>query len=335
MVRTRFAVLVLLLAACAPAEPRPGVGDAPAQELVWPLPPDEPRIRYLYAFGDPEDLGFRPSFFERIVRLFAGEEQRGMVRPHTVAAAEGMIAVADPGLKALHLFDIEAEGYQRITAVAEQELVSPVGVGIGGGRIFVADSALGKVFILDRDGDHLGTIAGLQRPTGIAYHGGTGRVYVAETLAHRIAAFDRRGARLLSFGKRGKEAGEFNYPSHLAVHGDNLYVTDTMNFRVQTFDLEGKFVSSFGKLGDGTGYFAQPKGVAADAAGHIYVVDALFDRVQVFDPGGRLLLVFGQQGQRAGEFWLPAGVFIAGDKIFVADSYNQRIQVFKYLGSKS
>jgi hypothetical protein len=47
---------------------------------------------------------------------------------------------------------------------------------------------------------------------------------------------------------------------------------------------------------------------------------------------GRFLLAFGERGLHPGQFWLPAGAFIdPGDRIYVADAYNQRIQIFEYL----
>ena len=47
---------------------------------------------------------------------------------------------------------------------------------------------------------------------------------------------------------------------------------------------------------------------------------------------GKILMAFGQEGSAPGEFWMPRGVFIdQNDRIFIADSYNKRIQVFKLL----
>ena len=40
-------------------------------------------------------------------------------------------------------------------------------------------------------------------------------------------------------------------------------------------------------------------------------------------------------GITVGEFRLPVGLFIGGsggDTIYIADSYNQRVQVFRYVG---
>jgi len=333
--KASFVLLLLFNTSCAPGEKEQGRYLVPAESLVWPPPPQQPRIKYLYAFRGPGDLGFRLSFFERLGEFFAGKENRRMVRPYAIAAADGLVAVADPGLRVVHLFDMKNEKYRAIDEVADEPFASPVGVAFGPDRIYVADSTLGKVFILDRQGGYRGAITGLQRPTGIAYHAGSNRLFVADTLGHKIVAFDADGTRLLSFGSRGSANGTFNYPSHLTVHGNILYVNDTMNFRVQAFDIDGDFLLSFGKVGDGSGNFAQPKGVSTDSAGNIYVVDAIFDGVQIFDDKGHFLLSFGKQGNLAGEFWLPTGIFIAQDKIFVADSYNERIQVFEFIGAKS
>ncbi len=71
-----------------------------------------------------------------------------------------------------------------------------------------------------------------------------------------------------------------------------------------------------------------------DTQGHLYVVDALFDNFQIFDPAGRFLLNVGSSGAGPGEFWLPAGIAInQKNQIFVADSYNRRVQVFQYVGN--
>jgi hypothetical protein len=43
-------------------------------------------------------------------------------------------------------------------------------------------------------------------------------------------------------------------------------------------------------------------------------------------------MAFGQEGHGPGEFWLPAGICIdVHDRIYVADSYNKRVQIFEFL----
>jgi hypothetical protein len=53
----------------------------------------------------------------------------------------------------------------------------------------------------------------------------------------------------------------------------------------------------------------------------------------VFDQQGQLLYYFGKRGAAPGDFQLPAGLFIDHeDRVFVVDSYNRRVQVFRYHG---
>jgi DNA-binding beta-propeller fold protein YncE len=203
--------------------------------------------------------------------------------------------------------------------------------------VFVGDAVLRRVFHLSRRGRLIGEVPGdFQRPTGLAYDASRRRLYVVDTPAHSVLAFQEEAggySLLRRLGGRGQEQGAFNFPTHLflAANG-NLYVTDSLNFRVQVFTPDGAILQSFGRPGDGTGDFGTAKGVAVDSEGHIYVVDSLFDVVQIFDENGRFLLSFGGSGREAGELWLPTGAGMDGeDRIYVADSGNSRIQVYRYV----
>lgn len=334
MTAGRILMLLALLgmAGCSPGGDRAVDLAPPEVDIVWPAPPEDARIRFLYAFDEPSDLGTRTSIFSRLWELIAGGKSRSLVRPYAIAADGPLLVVTDPGSGAVHIFDREKRSYERVTAAGNERLRSPVGVAIGNDRIYVSDSALGIVFIFDRDGGLVGKMDGFQRPTGLARDRQSGRLFVADTLAHSILAYDSEGRELFRFGSRGSGEGEFNYPTHLAIAGGHLVVNDNMNFRIQLFDLDGKRQSGFGTHGDSSGQFSQPKGVAVDSEGHIYVAEAMVNRVQIFDRDGRFLLAFGGQGANVGSFVMPAGIAIVEDKIYVADSYNSRVQVFEFLG---
>jgi sugar lactone lactonase YvrE len=69
-----------------------------------------------------------------------------------------------------------------------------------------------------------------------------------------------------------------------------------------------------------------------DSEGHIWVSDGVRNSVQIFDRAGKLLLIFGRNGIGAGEFDVPAGLYLdSKDRLYVADSYNYRVQMFQYL----
>lgn len=338
-------IMALLLHAvslsAAPAPPVPPVPVA-QDRLVWPALPDKAQVEYLRAFSRPEDLGIAKSFFARLKDFLLGEIQTPLVRPMAVVASRGMIFVADPGAGGVHRFDTKNGDYTLIKGPDASPLPSAVGLALGErGEVYVADSRLAQVFILRAGADALETLrldAVLKQPTGLAFDALTGNLYVLDTAEHRIAVFRRDGSLAASIGKRGTDDGEFNYPTHLwRTPEGRLYVTDSLNYRVQVFDAAGQFLSRFGRQGEGTGEAARPKGIATDHFGHIYVVDALFHAFQIFDQGGRLLLPVGERGQAPGEFWLPSGIYIDQedrDTIYVADAYNQRIQVMRYIGGE-
>ena len=51
-------------------------------------------------------------------------------------------------------------------------------------------------------------------------------------------------------------------------------------------------------------------------------------KISIYDPSGNFLLSFGNYGQLFGQFDAPQDVVFDGEKIFVSDGYNHRLQIF-------
>jgi len=331
MARRWALVLLLSVSACTSTAPKQAVSAVGAQAIVWPDAPEPARIEFVALFRDAADLGLRESFAQKFRRFLAGGEDISMLRPYAISATRDQVAVADPGSAVIHLFNTKRKTYRRLNRAGDQHFNSPVGVVLAGDRLFVADSGLNKVFALDRRLKLLYTLEGFQRPTSLAFDPERQHLFVADTLAHEVQVFDQTGKRLFIIGGRGEKDGQFNYPSHLDFTAGRLFVNDTMNFRIQIFNPQGEHLATFGKQGTGSGYFAQAKGIAVDSDGHVYIADALSNQVQIFDQNGTFLLGFGNDGEGPGTFRMPTGLAILDDTIYVADSYNRRVQVFRYL----
>ncbi len=334
-------LLSFLLVACAQPMSIPVQTKLPAAEsLVWPTPPQPPRIRFINSIASPADLGIKSSLRKWLSQLLSGQQEDvRLVRPAGVVMQQEIIYVADPGAQSLWILNARSKEFKRIRNAGKVALVSPVAVAIGSSKqIFVADSYLARIFVYDDEGKHLATIGQgvLHRPAGLAFDAATNQLYVADSAAHRIWIYSGEDKSFGVIGRRGTGKGEFNFPTHVAVDANGiLYVTDALGFRIQMFSRDGQFLNVFGHHGNASGDLAAPKGVAVDSEGHIYVVDALFDKIQIFDTTGQLLLSFGERGIATGQFWLPGGLFIdSNDHIYVADAYNQRIQIFKYLSGR-
>ncbi len=337
---TFMIVVVTLLFASGCGAPSPV--KAPKEEVspelpVWPKPPAEPRVRFLRSISGPHDVGIEKPLFRRMIDALAGRGEEHFIRPTGVAERDGVLYVADPGAQALWILDPTENRFIKVDRVGEAALASPVAVAVRpDGAVFLADTVLKKVFLLDRGGKLIRIAAeeGLTRPAGLAYDAAMERLYVVDSAEHRIAVYGPDAALIRTWGRGGSRDAEFNHPTHLALdRTGTLLVTDALNFRIQAFDQQGRFLWKLGRLGDGSGDFAAPKGVAADSRGHVFVVDALFDAVQIFERDGTLLLALGERGTQAGQFWLPGGIFITPqDQIYIADAYNQRVQVLRFLG---
>lgn len=62
------------------------------------------------------------------------------------------------------------------------------------------------------------------------------RIYVTETLNHRVQVFDQSGDLLLKFGSKGSGDGQFNMADSLAISDKGeIFVLDKGNNRVQEF----------------------------------------------------------------------------------------------------
>ncbi|MCU7933122.1 MAG: hypothetical protein KZQ90_20190 [Candidatus Thiodiazotropha sp. (ex Codakia rugifera)] len=331
MTRYLGMLVLLFLGACSSTGPETFNESSDTTHLVWPAAPEISRIKFITEFRSAEDLGFKNNFFRRILDLLTGSEEHTMSRPYTIAVNANRIAVADPDAAVVHLFEMDGKSYRKIDHAGINRLESPIGVSLADNRLFVADSKLNKVFVLNSNLKTLYVLEGFLRPTSLVFDPKLQQLYIADTLAHEVLVFDFDGNLLYKIGERGEQDLQFNFPSHLAFSDQRLFVNDTMNFRVQSFDNSSRHLYTFGKQGNASGYFTQSKGLALDSDGHIYIADALANRIQIFDQSGTFLLEFGSIGDTPGKFRMPSGLAIWDDKIFVADSYNQRIQVFQYL----
>lgn len=319
------------LAACAPVKKEP--------DLVWPLPPDEPRIKFLYSFSSMEELGrIGYSAFKDI--LLGKDVIQGFRKPYAVHVdKEGNIYVTDTGFSRVQIFDRKKKAVLTLGG-GRSILRKPVGVAVDSeGKIYVADSSHESILVFGKDGEFLSTIGkkgDLIRPVAVVLNDAIKRLYVVDNRKHQIVVFDlNSGDRLFDIGKRGNEKGDFNFPNFITIDSNGrLYIGDLQG-RVQILDQDGGLIRYFGKLGDAPGMFARPKGIALDSEGHIYVVDAAFNNVQIFDSEGEVLTFFGEGGEGRGQMVLGAGVAIdSEDRVYVVDQWNARVNVYQYMGEK-
>lgn len=330
-----FIALLLLFAGCSSVHSPPSAIETTAS-LIWPPPPEPPRIAYVRSLSTPADFGAKSSVFSHFGRWLtgSGKSSDALRKPFGLALdEEENLCLTDTGANSVCFYDRKARKWHSWEKISQVRFLSPVALAKRNGIFFVADSTLGKVVAFGEDGKLRFQITNhLERPCAVAIIGN--QFFIADSERHKVCVFGLDGRFQREFGERGVGKGQFNFPTHLATDQSGaLYVTDSMNSRVQVFTSDGAYQREIGKLGDSPGNFGRPKGIAVDKAGRVYAMDAAFDNLQIFDKGGHLLLAVGENGSAPGQFWLPNGIAInSNNEIFVADSYNRRVQVFKHVG---
>lgn len=340
-----YTVMLLLLSALSACAPSQSIKTAVPEGMVWPLPPEKPRIKLIGIYKHSFDVEERSS---ELLRILGEETGIRLSRPHGIAAdRKGNIYVTDVGYKVLklYMFDFEKKKFRILGDRGQYRLTIPMGLDIDNeqGLVFVADSGRDQVVALDTESGEVKFLIGdpgtFQRPVSVAVDAKRQRVYVADTKLHMIKAFDYTSRELFTIGKgkRSLDDDGFNVPSQVALDREgNLYVADMFNRYIKVFDPDGRFIKKIGYgVGMGMGNFSKLVGVAVDSDNHIYALDTDFGNFQIFDQDNNLLLFVGASGGKPGRMLTPESIFIdEKDRIYVSDTLNKRIQVFQYLGDQ-
>ncbi|MDW0166929.1 MAG: 6-bladed beta-propeller [Nitrososphaeraceae archaeon] len=163
-----------------------------------------------------------------------------------------------------------------------------------------------------------------------------GNVYVSDRDLANVQKFTGDGKFIMKWSEEGSNDGQLSKPESVIIDSkDNVYVADFGNHRIQKFTNDGKFILKWGSKGIGDGEFNGPAGLSIDRNDNIYVTDRNNNRIQVFTANGTFLTKFGTEGGGSSQFILPegVGVDINTGLVYVADTGNYRIQVFRPVAS--
>ncbi|MGB7866661.1 MAG: 6-bladed beta-propeller [Candidatus Sulfotelmatobacter sp.] len=292
--------------AAAPAPP-PGPPKIDTSNIAWPQPPAIARVKYLDYFSAEKK---------------APEKQKEVKKKSWMDRMAGV----DPD-----------EAAKRAGTKPRFALGTPYGLAVDSkGRLYVADTKVGGVFIFDPESKDTsfikhGVDAKFGRVFGLAIDDAD-RLFVSDGMYNHVLVFSPEHKLQGQFGE-----GAMNDPAGLAIDEENrfLYVANTGTDQVLVYDADTlKLLRKIGAAGKNhtstdPGEFSKPTNVAVDKDGNLYVTDTMNDRVEVFDAEGAFIRTFGKNGDGPGDFTRPKGIAIDCDgHVWVADANMNRVEVF-------
>jgi DNA-binding beta-propeller fold protein YncE len=171
-------------------------------------------------------------------------------------------------------------------------------------RVLVFCRTEHPLLIFDREGSFQGSLGeGLvEDPHGMCL-GPNGAYFFVDRAAHAVAKVGGDGTKLFELGSR-------HHPSDTGWTPENRTVLRP------------------------AGPFNYPTDVALAGDGGFYVSDGYRNaRVHKFDSAGELVFSWGEPGSGPGQFNLVHSVWEHGERVYVADRENHRIQVFTLSGA--
>lgn len=175
-----------------------------------------------------------------------------------------------------------------------------------------------------------------QTPDGVERNTVTGiavdaknQVWIATAAEPHVQVYSSTGKYIRGFGK-----GVLEGPHHLKIdHQGNIWVADPVLHAMFKFSPEGKLLMTLGipgEFGEDERRLSQPTDCVVAKNGDIFVSDGYGNnRVVHYDANGKFVKQWGKLGSEPGEFCNPHAIAIDSQgRLYVADRYNGRVQVF-------
>ena len=273
----------------------------------------------VYAFGDEA--------------MFLKASSGTFNHPHdlTLDPSSQYLYVADVGshvVKVLDPFSLKILG-----VIGKGELSAPHDVAFDRmGRLLVADSGNDRIVIYKVNGvnaTYEGELSSnLGSPEGVTSDS-RGVIYVTNARLHNVVMF-KGGKSIGVLGSHGAGARQFVRPHDIELSYDSqLYVADPGNNRIQVVSPSLDVLGTF--EGDRTD-FHEPKYIAIDEGNWLYVADQYNHQVKVFNEARKYLATIGtgKAGQEIDQLNGPEGVEARSGQIWIADTHNDRIVLYKW-----
>ncbi len=262
--------------------------------------------------------------------VFLQQSKSVFNRPHdlVIDASGRYLYVADTDnheIKVLDPYRLKVLGQ-----FGKKELKSPHDVTFDNyGLLLVADTG-NDAIVVYRVAGNKGNLHGridkdLNKPKGMTVDVNN-LLYVTNSGWNNVTIFNK-GIKLQTFGALDLGRLHLKEPQDIEVaRNGNIYITDSGNNAVHVLDHAFEYQRSFTRENLGLN---KPKYLDIAANGVIYVADQYNNQIKMLDEMGNLLGIIGY-GHTGPPLTRPAGVETNGEYVWVSDTYNNRVLLYRW-----
>lgn len=334
-----LSALAVLVSACSVAELKSAVvSDKPAAATSSPAAgytrPGEPEVLIAVEsiIGGKQEISGMVGEFARI--LVGAGNTVTLMNPVAVGGVNDQMFIVDAGARAIYRYNLTTKAIQTVGQAGGQFMGEPSGIHVESDMSFyVADPTGKQVLYFDQYGNFIRRftdLPNLARPVDVVSDETMGNVYVADGTYSHIVVFSKSGQALSAIGSRGRGPGKFRTITAMTKERGSLFVSDRLELPLQEIDIvSGGFRNSFGQ-----GQVVWPTALTVDKLGRLFVSDRSDNTIKVFD-NSRLVATIGGTGSAPGRFRLVTDMWLSDQNmLYVADSLNRRVQVFRVVSDK-
>ena len=214
----------------------------------------------------------------------------------------------------------------------DKSFSKPYGAAAGNKRIYVCDTDLNAVLVVDLQARRFQILAAqgkgtLEEPLNISVDA-DGNLYVTDVGRNQVVIFDKNGGYIAALGKQGEMK-----PRDAVASANRIYVANLQKHDIHVFDKKTRnLLFDIPHSEDATnqirGLFT-PTNLALDSKGRLYVGDTGAFRVQVYDADGTYLRSVGEMGDSLGQFARVKGVAVDREnRLYAVDAMSKVVQIF-------
>jgi len=257
--------------------------------------------------------------------LFGMPGQVALQRPTAVAAHGPMVYIADAGARRFYRYNMGSRSADILSTPGDRLQGDAGNIHIDHDlTLIVTDPFYNRLYRFDMEGREIHSYAdnaNLSNPVAAATDPTTGNVVVADSFFNRLLFFNRSGQ--TRFASAQNDTSSWHYMVDMAQRDNRLYLLSSIGSQVLVYNMDGMPVDAVERT-----EVKSPSAIEVDPDGQIYIADDFDNTIKIYYDG-KLQASYGGSGATPGRFHHITDLYYDQGLLYVADSFNRRVQVLR------